>query len=198
MFSTAPPSARQSSGFIARCHPPPFIVLWAHERSFFAPHAAGPGGALFLARQSDPINRLMDAGHEVFHWYITPSRCHQHWTQEMLAVHFSLLCLYRSNDPQLIVYANQEAEWFRAQACRCELDHMLTNRLSKGDDTFCGRAFVTGEELIDALDWAQTKRLACSFDEDEQVSVRRWFGQLSWLEQARARAVLGTPTPRWV
>lgn len=184
--------------FYRQTPPAPFIVVWARERSCFAPHAAAPGGVLFLSRPADPTQRLIDAGHEVFHWYVTPPSCHQHWTQEMLAVHMSLLCLCRSNDPQLAKSATEEANWFRAQAWRCDLDTMLTHQLDDKDDCVYGRAFVTGEELINVLGWEQTKRLACSFERDGQVSVRRWFARLTPFEQARARAILGRPTRKWV
>ena len=148
---------------------------------------------LYLYRHSDPFQLRLQIGHEVFHRVCSQGGIF-HWTHEMLACLVSVRMLRQFGAAE---YAERVARDYREQAARFSTDALLASDLWRSEDGgsntgpptgLYGRAFVTGEALLETAGWPALCRLARTARRDGSPDVGRW---METLETGARRASAG-------
>jgi hypothetical protein len=160
-------------------HWPMHLILGLRPECF---HAPGQGYLLYVQRGSDALQLRLQLAHEIFHRVCSGGIVFD-WTHEMLACHFAVRLLRAGG---LTSYADEQERAYRAEADHLPLAAMLRCDLRRiYPPGLYGRAFVTGQELIDAVGWREVRALARHEGLDE------WRASLPRSLQERLRALTG-------
>lgn len=145
---------------------------------------------LYLAANSDSLQKRLQIGHEMFHRVAGEGNIF-HWTHEMLACWFSVRLLRCAGYAEYAVVMEQA---YQAQAADCNLATLCTFAawetavLPPG---YYGRSFVAGQMLEDAVGRMALCRLArthSSFGTEPDMAL--WVQSLNESERIAVRARL--------
>jgi len=156
----------------------------------------GGPGTIILERGGDFWRERFQAGHEVFHWLITPASAYpgiHHWTHEMFANEMGVRCLRASGIRDAEAMAEEYAKWLESKSEETTLLKMLTTPLTPPYEWVFGRAFVIGRKLQKAVSWERLKPLATA-----EPDIRSWLEALPAKLRRAANEVLGEPSDEWV
>jgi hypothetical protein len=160
-------------------------VIWFGEHPECVFEAPLDAFHIYLARTSNPRQIMFSGAHEAFHRVC--SRNTLHWAHEMLAVHFSLRFLDLKGEAR---HAQINRVDLIEQSNRCSLQQLLLQTSVPYASGTYGRAYVVGQELIDAIGWDLLKPLALARDEAGQPDVDAWLAGLPEWARGKAEAVL--------
>jgi hypothetical protein len=151
--------------------------------------AAGVGRYnVYLIRDSNPHQHMIQAAHEAFHRVCTPVDHPYHWAHEMLAVQFSLRYLEQLGEGAYAAMNRDEKFGEKDIPQRPpELLAILSKPYPPG--TFSA-VLEMGDALINVLEWEPLKPLALARDASGRPSVEAWLKSLPKPTRAAALAVL--------
>ena len=154
---------------------------------------------LYLQAASDDLQYRLQIGHELFHRVCSQGRIF-HWTHEMLACVFSVRVVQALG---FNAYADTVRGDYAAQAALLSAADMQNAPLWQGASAYppglYGRAFVTGQALLQIAGWPALCRLA-RWNMDEAADaltpdVSGWISTLSPTQKREIGAVLGITNP---
>lgn len=162
-----------------------YVEVWLgdHPETVFESHLDRYN--VYLARDSDRWQLMYSGSHEAFHRVCSGGRNSPNWVDEMFAVLFSLGYLERIGEA---AHADRNRAHLMRQATQHTFEEMTADPMPDG---IYGRAYLVGQELIEATGWEALKTLAATRAADGQPDTGRWLDSLAPAARARAAAVLG-------
>jgi hypothetical protein len=144
---------------------------------------------IYLQHDSDPFQLRLQIGHEMFHRFCSQGRVF-HWTHEMLACLVSVRLLRRHGMEE---YAAQVEREYENQAQQLSVTEMRCADLTAPPypTGLYGRAYVTGQHLVEAVGWPALCRLARLPERGGIPDLEKWREKLSLTEAERADTILG-------
>lgn len=125
-------------------------VVWLGQGGETVFEAAIGAYHVYLSRDANPLQILYQGSHEAFHRVCAPPVGVLNWLDEMLAVHFSLVFLERIGQ---VAHAVINRTVLRAEAETCSAAQMIAMNAVPYPDGLYGRAYLTGEAMIEAVGW---------------------------------------------
>lgn len=163
------------------------------------PLASSPSGCLIYIASPEHFScARYELAHEATHETLSHGATTLHWVQEMFAEYIALKAVHELEKSaperfagQYEAYAQNREDQHRRNASRLPLRTLRQADLAvEYPDCTYARAFVTAEELVDAIGWDALSPLGAMFDAAHKHDIGAWLASLDPEPREAARLIL--------